>query len=824
MPVLMFDTNDVYVDVLLPLALPQVYTYFVPEALHKQIKIGKRVEVQFGKTRVYAGLVSAVHHNLKLSYVPKAVISVMDERPIVEQLQLNFWKWVAHYYLCSEGEVMQAALPAAFKLSSETKVILNPAFNEDLSVLTDNEFLVHEALSLQGELSVKEIQNILDIKSTYRIIKSLISKQVITLEEELQYKYKPKFEYFVQLHPNINDDNIDEAAQSLKRAKKQEQLLIEFLSLCDELGTDRLKRSYLVKQSGLSTALVNALVKKEILVVEKEQTNRLDVDPDENLIEYKFSESQQKAYNALQKNVASKQVTLLHGITSSGKTQLYIKMMQRVIDEGGQILYLLPEIALTAQIIRRLRLALSCKTGIYHSKFNDNERIELWQDVKAGEIGVVVGARSSIFLPFKNLKLIIIDEAHDSSYKQFDPAPRYHARDAAIKLSTMCGAKVILGSATPSIENYYKAQKGLFGLVELKERYGGVKAPEIDIIDIKEAARKRQMHTHFSFQLIEALKTALNQQEQVILFQNRRGYTPALVCNSCGYVPRCVQCDVSLTYHKFINELLCHQCGYRKRLSQTCVRCGESDTRIRNFGTEKVEEDLQTLLPGIKIARMDIDTVKRKEAHSKLITAFEQQEIDILVGTQMVAKGLDFENVTLVGVINADQLLRFPDFRAYERAFQLMTQVSGRAGRRKKQGKVLIQTYEPADEIFGWVIENDYTTLYECEMGDRKTFSYPPYCRLIHIQLRHKNAQIAERAAEYLAAILKAYFGTRLIGPSVPIISYIRNFYLRELLLKLKVQSTQLEQEKDYIQRCIHQLKAQADFRSVIVKLDVDPV
>jgi len=820
----MFETNDVYVDVLLPLALPQVYTYFVPEALHKQVKTGKRVEVQFGKSRIYAGLVSAVHHNLKLSYVPKAVISVMDERPIVEALQLNFWRWIAGYYLCTEGEVMQAALPAAFKLSSETKVILNPVFNEDVSILTDNEFLIHEALSIQGELSVKEIQSILDIKSTYRIIKSLINKQVITLEEELQYKYKPKFEYYIQLHPNINDDNIDEAAQSLKRAKKQEQLFIEFLSLCDDLGTDRLKRAYLIKQSGLSSTLINALVKKEIFELQKEQTNRLDVDPNENLIEYKFSETQQKAYRALQKSVAEKQVTLLHGITSSGKTQLYLKMMQSVIEQGGQVLYLLPEIALTAQIIRRLRLALPCKTGIYHSKYNDNERIELWRDVKLGEIGVVVGARSSIFLPFKNLKLIIIDEAHDSSYKQFDPAPRYNARDAAIKLSTMCGAKVILGSATPSVENYYKAQKGVFGLVELKERYGGVKEPEIDIVDIKEAARKKQMHTHFSHQLISAIKTTLEQQEQVILFQNRRGYTPALVCNSCGYVPRCVQCDVSLTYHKFINELLCHQCGYRKRLSQTCVRCGESETRIRNFGTEKIEEDLQTLLPDIKIARMDIDTVKRKEGHSKLIAAFEQQEIDILVGTQMVAKGLDFENVTLVGIINADQLLRFPDFRAYERAFQLMAQVSGRAGRRKKQGKVLIQTYEPADEIFSWVMHSDFTTLFECEMGDRKTFRYPPYCRLMHVQLRHKNAQIVEKAAEYLASILKAYFGVRLNGPSVPIVSYIRNFYLRELLLKLKVQSTQLAEEKDYVQRCIQQLKAQADFRRVIVKLDVDPL
>ncbi len=819
----MFETNDIYVEVLLPLALPQVYTYFLPETLHQQIKVGKRVEVQFGKTRIYAGIVSAVHHNLKLTYVPKAVISVMDEAPIVEPLQLNFWTWIAHYYQCTEGEVMQAALPAAFKLSSETKVMLNPAFNEDLSILNDNEFLVHDALSLQGELSVKEIQRILDIKSTYRIIKSLIIKQVITLQEELQYKYKPKFEYYVQLHPNLNDDNLDEAANGLKRAKKQEQLLIDFLNLCDELGTDRLKRSYLIKQSGSNSTLINALVKKEIFVVHEIQTNRLDVDPNETLIEYEFSKVQKNAFQHLEKCIHEKQVTLLHGITSSGKTQLYLKMMQHVIEQGGQVLYLLPEIALTAQIIRRLRLVLSCKTGVYHSKYNDNERIELWREVKSGEIGVVVGARSSVFLPFNNLQLIIIDEAHDSSYKQFDPAPRYNARDAAIKLSTMCGAKVLLGSATPSIENYYKAQKGVFGLVELTERYGGVLAPEIEIIDIKEAARKKQMHTHFSHQLINEIKKTLSLQEQIILFQNRRGYTPALVCNSCGYVPRCVQCDVSLTYHKFINELLCHQCGYRKRLSQTCVRCGESDTRIRNFGTEKIEEDLQTLLPGVKIARMDIDTIKRKEGHSKLIAAFEQQEIDILVGTQMVAKGLDFENVTLVGVINADQLLRFPDFRAYERAFQLMTQVSGRAGRRKKQGKVLIQTYEPTDDIFAWVMDNDYSTIYQSEMRDRKTFSYPPYCRLMHVQLRHKNAHIVEKAAEYLAAILKAYFKMRLNGPSVPIISYIRNFYLRELLLKLKVQSAQLKQEKDYVQRCIHQMKSEADFRSVIVKLDVDP-
>lgn len=819
----MFETNDIYVDVLLPLALPQVYTYFVPEQLHKQITIGKRVEVQFGKSRIYAGIVAAIHKDITLSYVPKAVISVMDEAPIVEQLQLDFWYWMANYYMCTPGEVMQAALPAAFKLSSETKVILNPAFNEDVSLLTDNEFLVHEALTLQGELSVKEIQGILDIKSTYRIIKSLIAKQVITLEEELKYKYKPKFEYYIKLHPDINDDNIDEAASNLKRAKKQEQLLIDFLSITDELGTDTLKRSYLVKQTNTNAALVKALVNKNIFTIEEVQTNRLDVDPNEVLIEYKLSEKQKAAFKNLKQSVTGKQVTLLHGITSSGKTQLYIKMMQQVIKEGGQVLYLLPEIALTAQIIRRLRLALNCKTSVYHSKYNDNERIELWRDVKLGEIGVVVGARSAVFLPFKNLKLVIVDEAHDSSYKQFDPAPRYNARDAAIKLSTMCNAKVILGSATPSIENYYKAKNNKFGLVNLKERYGGVKPPEIEIIDLADAAKRRKMHTHFSLKLIDEIKAVLAKNEQVILFQNRRGYTPALVCQSCGYTPGCVQCDVSLTYHKFVNELICHQCGYKKRLPKECVRCNQTEMKIRNFGTEKIEEDLQLLLPNIKIARLDIDTVKRKEAHSKLIASFEQQEIDILVGTQMVAKGLDFENVTLVGIINADQLLHFPDFRAVERAFQLMTQVSGRAGRRKKQGKVLIQTYMPEDEIFSWVACDDYLTLYDAELHDRQSFGYPPFFRILNIQLRHKNAEVVNRGANQLAKFLKTHFEKRLIGPAVPIISYIRSYYLRNLAIKLQPKSTALAAEKNYIRQNIEQLKTDPMFRSVIIKLDVDP-
>jgi len=820
----LFEIDDLYVEVMLPLALPQNYTYFVPEQFHKQIAIGKRVEIQFGKQRIYAGLVVKIEKNLQLKYVPKLVLSVLDEKPIVTKIQLQFWSWIASYYMCTSGEVMQAALPAAFKLSSETKIILKPDVEVDVSLLNDNEFLIYEALETQKQLTVKEVLEILEIKSAYRLIKSLLSKQIIVLDEELKYQYKAKYEQYINLNPAISDDDLDEVFEKLSRAKKQQDLLLSFLRWREDFAQPKIKKQFLLKQSESNAAVLNGLIEKQIFEIEKVQINRLDVDPNEQLIEHQLNEHQQNAYNSLIAQLQQKRVCLLHGITSSGKTQLYLKLMKSVIEAGGQVLYLLPEIALTAQIIRRLRAVLPCKTGVYHSKYNDNERIELWKEVKNGEIGVIVGARSSVFLPFKNLQLIVVDEAHDGSYKQIDPAPRYNARDCAIALAAWHKAKVVLGTATPSVENYYKAigQKNTFGLVELNKRFGNVEPPEIIIVDLKDAAKRRKMQSHFASSFLEAIQQTLANNEQVILLQNRRGFSPALVCGICAYVPKCVQCDVSLTYHKFLNELICHQCNYKIRLLKQCPQCSSEDLKIRNFGTEKIEEDLQTFIPNIKVARMDLDTVKRKEAHSKLISAFENKEIDVLVGTQMVAKGLDFDKVTMVGIVNADQLLHFPDFRALENAYQLMVQASGRAGRRNKRGKVYIQTYQPENPVFEWIANDDYDTFYQYEIEERKNFEYPPFYRILHLQLKHKDVNLLHDASIEVSKQLRMYFGKRVMGPAIPGISYIRSYYLRDVLVKLIPNRKQLQIEKQYVKDTIQKMKSVASYRSIIFRLAVD--
>lgn len=820
----MFETNDLYVEVLLPLALPQNYTYFVPENLHNKIAIGTRVEIQFGKKRIYAGLVVKIEKNLELQYVPKAVLSVLDDAPIVTETELKFWNWIASYYMCTPGEVMQTALPAAFKLSSETKILLKQGVEVDVSLLSDNEFLIYEALETQKQLTVKEVLDILEIKSAYRITKSLLDKQIIVLEEELKYQYKPKYETYIKLNDGIGEDELDAVFEDLSRAKKQQALLVDFLRWSEDFSTKKIKKQFLLKQSNSSPAVLNGLLEKHIFEIEKVQINRLDVDPNEKLIEHQLDEHQQAAYDNLKKLLQEKRVCLIHGITSSGKTQLYLKLIKSVIKACGQVLYLLPEIALTAQIIRRLRAVLPCKTGIYHSKYNDNERIELWRQVKNGEVSVVLGARSSVFLPFKNLQLVVVDEAHDSSFKQIDPAPRYHARDCAIALAGFHKAKVVLGTATPSVENYYKAttSNNTFGLVQLNKRFGNVEPPEIIIVDLKDAAKRRKMQSHFATSFLEAIKETLDNKEQVILLQNRRGYSPSLVCGVCGYVPKCVQCDVSLTYHKFLNELICHQCNYKIRLLKQCPQCSSEDLKIRNFGTEKIEEDLLELLPNIKVARMDLDTVRRKEAHSKLIAAFENKEIDVLVGTQMVAKGLDFDNVTMVGIINADQLLYFPDFRALENAYQLMVQASGRAGRRKKRGKVYIQTYQPENPVFEWIANDDYQTFYQHEIEERKRFEYPPFYRILHLQLKHKDVKIVDNASMEISRHLRTYFGTRIMGPAIPGISYIRNYYLRDVLVKLIPNRRQLQVEKQYIKEVMLKMKTVASYRSVIFRITVD--
>ena len=812
-----------YAEIIIPLALPKNYTWSVPDHLKDQLDVGCRVEVNLGKNKKYAGIVKRIHEEKPEFFEAKDILNVLDVEPVVFPEQLKLWEWIASYYMCSEGEVMAAALPAHFKLSSETIVIFNDEYGEDFSALDHDEYLVAEALLIKKELKLTEVQQILDSSHVYPVINRLIQKKVCFVWEALKQTYTPKKEVYVLLNPEYNnEDKLSELLNNWTRAPKQMELLLGYLHLVKTEG--EVTKTSLLKKSNASEVQLKGLVDKEILRLEKRIIDRLQYLPKDIKIDFELTPLQQGVLEKVQETFSEKQVCLLHGITSSGKTLVYIKLIEQVIRQGKQVLYMLPEIALTSQIIRRLQKHFGGYIGIYHSKFSQNERLEIWNKVKNGEMKVVLGARSSVFLPFQNPGLIICDEEHDTSYKQHDPAPRYNGRDAAIYFSSLFDAKTLLGSATPSMESYHNAMSGKYGLAELFQRYGDFQLPPIEIVDTKKVVQKEKGKVMLSPPLIVAVNEVLAKQKQVILFQNRRGYTPYQVCNICGWIPQCKYCDVSLTYHKFSNKLICHYCGTTYAPLVTCAACGNHNFVQRNFGTEKIEELLLEQFPNAKIARMDIDTVRGKNAHDVLIQQFEQRRIDILVGTQMVVKGLDFDNVDLVGILDADGLLSFADFRVNERAFQLMEQVSGRAGRKEATGKVLIQTIQPGHPVLQLVKEHDYKKLYTEEIEKRKQFFYPPFSRLIHVTFKHKIKEVVERAAHYFADMLKIKYGQYLVGPAEPVINRIRNQHLMELLVKLPRDAKTIAQcKKDMLEQValLHQHKS---FKSVTVVNNVDVV
>ncbi|MFM2233285.1 MAG: hypothetical protein RJB31_1986, partial [Bacteroidota bacterium] len=675
-----------FAEIIIPLALPKTYTYSIPEEMQSLAIPGVRVEVSFGRQKRYSGIIKSLSDTGPKGFDPKPIIQVLDPEPVVYDQQLALWNWMANYYMCSEGEVMAAALPTQLKLSSETILMLNEEYGEDFTDLDDQEYLVAEGLLLKKELKIEEVQDILDASHVYPVVKRLLEKKVCIAWESLKEKYTPKRENFVHLHPDYHNE---EALAGLlnqwnNRAPKQLELLLAFLHLQKTEG--EVKQPALLKKADASSAQLKGLVEKKILVISKQSVDRLQLQSKQVKIDFTLSPVQTLAHEKLVKALEEKEVCLLHGVTSSGKTQVYIKLIEAQVLAGKQVLYLLPEIALTAQIIRRLQQHFGGYIAIYHSRFNPNERVELWNKVKKGEIRVVLGARSALFLPYTDLSLIIIDEEQDASFKQQDPAPRYNARDAALYYARMCNAKVVLGSATPSIETYAQAVSGKYGLVEMFERYGGVELPSITVADTRGMVNNKMVRHMITPALKEAMDKALAEKKQVILFQNRRGYAPYKICGTCGFIPHCEHCDVTLTYHKLHHRLQCHYCGTSYPVMLTCTACGGASWVERNFGTEKVEEDLIDMFPEHTVARMDIDTVKGKYAHDEMIQSFEKHQMDILVGTQMVVKGLDFEHVALVGILDADGLLSFTDFRVNERGFQLMEQVSGRAGRRGKQG------------------------------------------------------------------------------------------------------------------------------------------
>jgi primosomal protein N' (replication factor Y) len=809
-----------FAEVIIPLALPKNYTWSVPEEFRSLLKPGIRVEVVLGKNKKYAGIVRQLHEKQSVAYETKDILNILDTEPVVFAEQLKLWEWIASYYMCSEGEVMAAALPSHFKLSSETVIVFNEDYGDDFSELDHDEYLVGEALLMKHELGITEVQQVLDNANAYPVIKRLIEKKVCFVWEALKQTYSAKKETYITLNPVYdNEDKLGELLNNWTRAPKQMELLLAYLHLMKTQG--EVSKPDLLKKSGASDAQLKGLTEKNILVPEKRNIDRINYMPRNINIDFELSPAQQKALEQTRASLQEHNVCLLHGVTSSGKTQVYIKLIEQFIREGKQVLYLLPEIALTSQIIRRLQKHFGGYIGIYHSKFSQNERIEIWNKIRKGELKIVLGARSSLFLPFSDLQLIIIDEEHDTSYKQQDPAPRYHARDAAVYYASLLDARVVLGSATPSVDSYFNAVSGKYGLVELNERFGGVEMPGIEIIDNKKIITKSEK-VIVSPSLQEAIKDSLRDKKQVILFQNRRGYSPYQICQVCGWIPHCRNCDVTLTFHKKTHKLHCHYCGTLYPQVHICQACGSDKFVQRNFGTEKIEEQLEEIFPDARIARMDVDSVRGKQAHDTLIQSFEHGKVDILVGTQMVVKGLDFENVRLVGILDADSLLSFADFRVNERAFQLMEQVSGRAGRKKEKGRVAIQVTNTNHPVLRFVQQHDYQSFYNNEIDSRKRFFYPPFSRIIQLTFKHKLKDVVEAAANHFSALIKKEYGQFLTGPAEPIVNRIRNQFLMELMVKLPKDTALVKKCKQLILEQIAVMHNEKKFRSVIVIIDVD--
>lgn len=815
---------DFFIEAILPLSLPKTFTYQVSEAEFAFLKKGMRVAVPFGKNKIYTALVIELHHNAPTLYEAKAIDQILDENPIVTEYQINHWFWIANYYMCAIGDVYRGALPSALLLESETIISQQRDTIVNDTELSDDEFLVYEALQHQSSLKVQNLVDILNKKTVFPVIQKLLNKNIITLQEEIQEVYKPKLTRYIKLHEQYLQEATLIALLDgfTKKAAKQKEVILHFFQLqAQEKKPIAVK--HLTEAANTSAAIIKALVNKEIFVEYYIQEDRVTFEQNKTENQLVLSEAQEAAFTAIEDSFTTKEVCLLHGVTSSGKTEVYTQLIDKYLKEGKQVLYLLPEIALTTQLVSRLTQYFGNKVAVFHSKYSNNERVEVWQQVlqNSEKAQVVIGARSALFLPFSNLGLVIVDEEHEQTFKQQDPAPRYHARDAAIVLAQSHKSKVLLGSATPSIETYYNATVGKFGLVPLKERYGKVALPEIELVDIKEAYFKKKMKGHFSTTLIDSITEAFAKGEQVILFQNRRGFSPVLECMTCGHVPQCPQCDVSLTFHKYKNQLRCHYCGYHMAKPSNCHACSSVDLETKGFGTEQIELELTSLFPSKNIHRMDQDTTRGKYSFEKIIDGFKNREIDVLVGTQMLAKGLDFDNVSLVGIMNADNMLYHPDFRAFERSYQMMTQVSGRAGRSEKRGKVIIQTYNPLHNIIQQVTHNDYEAMYKEQLYERKIYYYPPFFRLIKLTLKHRDFDKLKEGSMWLYQVLQQNINHPVLGPEEPVVSRIRNEYIRTIMVKIPVE-TNLQSTKKTIQKILNSFDLVAQYRPIKVSVNVD--
>lgn len=814
-------SHKTYINVVLPLALPGHYTYEVPNKFKEEVAFGKRVEVPL-RNKIYAGIISELNVQPSTQHKPKEIRAVIDPEPIITPEQYSIWQWMAEYYCCTVGEVMIVALPSGLKLSSETRLIISADFNEDYLDLDDMEYLIAEAISIQNELTIEQVKDITGKKSVYGYIRNLLDRRILYIKEELQQKYKPKTITVIKLQePYIDtEESLNMALDRLKRSELQTKAMLTFYKLSRQ--QNEVPKAALMEMSGVSSAVIKAIIDKGILVAEKKVISRIRINGNDEEVLPPLNPLQQAAILEIKNSWEDKDTCLLHGITGSGKTRVYMELMKEQLNQGKQVLYMLPEIALTSQIVDRLEAAFGDQVIVYHSRLNPHERVEIW-NAALHEAKIIVGARSSLLLPYRNLGLIVVDEEHDPSYKQQDPSPRYNARDTASVVAHHCKAKVLLGSATPSLETMANARSGKYGFAEMYQRHSKVALPQIEVIDLKYAYKTGRMKSYFSLQLRKHIEQALADGEQVLIFQNRRGYTPTLSCEVCGWSAQCAHCDVGLTYHKYHNELKCHYCGYRSRKPNACPDCGNHQLNESGIGTEKIEDILREMYPSAKVKRMDFDTTRSKNSHERILYEFGNKEIDILVGTQMITKGLDFDHIAVVGIIQADRLFQLPDFRASERAFQLMTQVAGRAGRRDKQGRVVIQTYQPSHPVIIETLKGAYGQFYNREILERAEVKYPPVQRMINVVLKHKKPHIAQDAASAFAQLLQSKLGNRILGPFQPGISRVRGLYLQEIMIKIEKNPKLVHATKVWLQEAKQAVQNMSGFKSVRININVDP-
>lgn len=820
--------TTLFVDVILPLHLPGTYTYRVPQDYNEVICVGQRVAVQFGNRRLYSALVRRVHEEVP-QYRTKYVLSVLDEKPFVSETIFQFWEWIASYYMCYVGDVSAIAMPSVMRLASESAVALHPEFDGNMVDLSETQQRVVQLLVEHPVMKLSDLSVAIGIQKIMPIIQGLIERHIVMMDEELRQRYSPKTSIWLHLSPEYSEEEscrqLLDSMEQKSTTQKQVAALLLFLQL-SHFGQDAICKKTLVERLNKRTSSVETLIRNGILVEEEREDSRMaTIEATADADSIVLNEQQQTAYAVLSQKEGPA-VRLLHGVTSSGKTEVYIKLIAEQLKQGKQVLFLLPEIALTAQLINRLCRYFGKKVGVYHSRFSASQRAEVWQRTATPDTElryqILLGARSAIFLPFVDLGLVIVDEEHDPSYKQYDPAPRYHGRDAAIYLAHLFGANAVLGSATPSLESYFNAQQGKYALATITQRYGNLALPTVHCVDMKAAHHSKEVSGHFSNFLLKHIEEALKKGEQVILFQNRRGFSLRIECDDCHWVPQCVNCDVSLVYHKSTNSLRCHYCGYSIPVPQECPSCQSTHLTMKGFGTERIEDDLSIVFPTARVARMDLDSTQQRNRYLEIINDFEERRIDILVGTQMVTKGLDFDNVSVVGILSADNLISYPDFRSFERSFQQMTQVSGRAGRHGDKGEVVIQTYNPQHQVMHNVIATDYLSMYNFQIKERHYFRYPPYYKIVDITLKCRDAEKLNEVAAHYATTLRQVFGTRVVGPEYPSVSRIRGLFLKKIMIRFE-RSEPIAKAKEIMLKTAEKLLGEKGNSTIMIHFDVDP-